>query len=103
MIIINFKFTPYFFEKAEINFFENKYYLKLNIDVSKLNMVGSSNKIIIDNFDYSYSIYKIFFEGNNSIVYLNVFNLPNSYKINGYCLLVKISKNEERLLDIYRR
>lgn len=103
LIFINFKFTPYFLEKAEINFLENNYYLKLNIDISKLKFVSSGKKIIINSDEYSYSIYKVIFNDNNVVVYLDIFNLPNSYKINGFCLLIKISGNKERLLDGFRR
>lgn len=98
-LILILKITPYFVKKTEINFIENKYYLKLNINKDDLYFVNSNNEIIIDNKKYKYIIHSKSIYQNKIVLFLDVVNLPDSYKINNYQLLIKIKGEKKGLLN----
>ena len=91
LVIFKLKFTPYFVKKAEIKFIENNYYLKLNVNVSDLELISSINRVIIDGNGYFYKIFKIEYNnGSKIVVYLDVFNLSDKYKVSNNILLIKL-------------
>lgn len=99
--VVKIKFTPYLIKRAEIVYVENNYYLKLNTKINELNDLSSNKIILIDNKKYFYKNYKINSKGINSdvvILYLDVENMPMSYKINNYQLLIKLELKKKGLI-----
>ena len=100
VLLLKIDFTPYFIKKSKIEFLENNYYLKLNMNIEELNLISSKKKIVIDNSEYFYKIYKIVdVNGDKLCVYLDVLNLSNRYKINNYSLLIKLEGDKKGLID----
>lgn len=100
-LIYEFEVTPYLIKKVEIKFLENNYYLKLNADIKDLNIISSKDKIIIDNNEYLYKIYKIEnnrIDSNKMDIYLMIYELPIRYKIDNYQLIIKIKDNKKRII-----
>lgn len=102
-ILINkLTYIPYLVKNSKIIFKDDDYYLILEVSPNELNTISLKNKIIIDNKEYSYKIYKISSEISNSNkqkIYLNVNRLPKLYKINNYSLLIKVKKDKKRVLN----
>ena len=103
LILTYFIFTTihitYFKNTSIITLNNNKYYLKLIIPLKKINLITENNFLIIKDKKYNYQIKKIKpHKKNKLLIYLEIKNLDNSYKINNYRIDVKI-KEENKLLN----
>ena len=86
---------------------------RLNIIIKTSNnnikTISQNNKIIIDNKEYIYKIYNIneslTYKDNQEyqIVYLEIFNLEDYYKVDNYSLDIKIEKSRQTILDYLKK
>lgn len=98
-------FYSFFHIHSQILNLNNSYYLEVLIPAKEVKTVTNNKKIFINTKEYQYRIYevepKIVYENNQNYqrVYLEIYDLEESYKINGYQLEVKIEKDKKKIID----
>lgn len=95
-------YTSYYSTNSYIFCSNNKYYLKLIIPIDKINLIVKKESLIINDEIYNYSIYKIdsnAINDNNIIIYLKVYGLKGSYKINNYIVKIKVEGERKKIID----
>lgn len=94
-------YTSYYSNNSYVTFIDKNYYLKLKVQVDKLNLITTNHQIILDNNIYNYQVYKIENDitNNSQIVYLKIANLDESYKINNYGIKIKIEENTQKIIQ----
>lgn len=94
-------YTSYYSNNSYVTFIDKSYYLKLKVQVDKLNLITTNHQIILDNNIYNYQVYKIENDitNNSQIVYLKIANLDESYKINNYGIKIKIEENTQKIIQ----
>ena len=94
-------YTSYYSTNSYIFCSNNKYYLKLIIPIDKINLIVKKESLIINDEIYNYSIYKIdsnAINDNNIIIYLKVYGLKGSYKINNYIVKIKVEGERKKII-----
>lgn len=94
-------YTSYYSNNSYITFVLDDYYLKMDIPVNKLDLIINNNKIILDDRVYSYQIHSLEIgqSMNSQVIYLKIYDLDLSYKINNYIVKVMIKEREEKILN----
>lgn len=95
-------YTSYYKKNSCITYINNNYLLKLDIPIDKLNLVTKQNQIILDKNKYKYQVYKIdnnITSNNYQTVYLEIYNLEDSYKFNNYCIKVLLKDKEQKIIN----
>lgn len=94
-------YTSYYSNNSYVTFIDKSYYLKLKVQVDKLNLITTNHQIILDNNIYNYQVYKIENDitNNSQIVYLKIANLDEYYKINNYGIKIKIEENTQKIIQ----
>lgn len=104
ILICLLKFNYYY--ETQAMYYENNSMLKINVTNNDLDKITKNNKLIIDNIEYDYNIYKIKNElvnGYNIQQYNEVLidlNLNNKYKIKNNLIDIKIKYNEKKVFKI---
>lgn len=80
---------------------DDNYYLKLDVGFDDVNNIIDGNIIYINDNMYKYQIYKLEEGINNDsqIMYLEVFDFDEKYKINNYGVEVKIQEKNVKLIE----
>ena len=108
-VLINYQYTIYFNSNAQIKYNNNQFLLKIKTSNNNIKTISQNNKIIIDNKEYIYKIYNIneslTYKDNQEyqIVYLEIFNLEDYYKVDNYSLDIKIEKSRQTILDYLKK
>lgn len=96
-------YTSYYCSNSTVINVDNEYYLKMIVELDKLNLVTKKKRLYFadSNNQYNYQVYKIEEGINNDskIVYLKVFEIDNSYKINNYGIKIKIKEKSTKLIN----
>ena len=95
-------YTSYYSKNSYITYINNNYFLKINIPINKLNLITTQNEIILDKIKYNYQIYKIdnnIKDNDYQTVYLEIYNLKESYKFNNYCIKVFLKEQDQKIID----
>lgn len=94
-------YTSYYSNNSLIVLKDNHYYLKLKIKIEDLKLLRKKNQIFVDDNIYNYQIYKIEenIDNNSQIIYLEINNLDDSYKINNYGIKIKIEKSRKKIIN----
>ncbi len=101
-------YRSFFHIHSQLLNLDSFYYLEVLIPVEEVNFITNKNKIVINSREYNYQVYKIdpniiFHQQKNCVkLYLEVENLDDAYKINGYQLDVKIEKESKKIIDYLR-
>lgn len=83
----------------------SKNIIEILVPVDKLNQIKNQNEIIIDSKKYNYKIYKLdnnatyINQKNYQKVFLEIFNLNEFHKINGYEMDVKIPEEKKKIVE----
>ena len=103
--INTFYYQTSFLLHSKILNFNSYYFLEVLIPVKEVNEITKQNKIIIDGEFYDYQVYKInsdvLYENytNYQKVYLEVIDLKEKYRKNGYQMDVKILGKKKKIID----
>lgn len=96
--------TSFQFHSKLLNF-NSFYYLEVLIPVKEVHQVTIRNKIIIEEKEYYYQVYKVdsnvLYVNNENYqkVYLEVFDLEDEYLKDGYEMDVKIYQEKKKIID----
>ena len=103
LLISQLNYKKYYKSIGQVLKEENIYYLSLYLYPHKLNIIKKNNKLIIDDYEYNYSIEKIeneYFIANDYNSYLKVdlnINLKEEDKIVNNVLEVKILESNQKI------
>lgn len=106
--INTFSYRSFFHIHSQSLNLNSYYYLEVLVPAEEVNYITNKNKIVINSKEYNYKVYKIapditYIEQKNCLkLYLEIENLEEIYKINGYQLDVKIEKENKKIIDYLR-
>ena len=103
ILICQFKYKKYFYTLGQVIENENKYQLVLYLTPYKINIIKNNNRLIIDDFEYEYSIvfiendYIISSDYNNYLKVVLDIKLRKKDMISNNILQVKILESNKKI------
>lgn len=98
-------YTSYYSIYSYIFYSNNEYYLKLIVPIDKINLIIEQNMLNIEDNAYNYEVNEIdsnVINNNSQVIYLKVYKLDSSYKINNYMVKVKFKEKTKKLIDYFK-
>jgi len=101
------QYQSFFHIHSQILKINSFYYLEVLIPVKEVNLITNQNKIIFDSKEYHYQVYEIvpeviYYQNDNcQKVYLEIHELEDIYKIDGYRVEVKIKKKNQKIINYF--